>query len=54
MALVEIFCQGKCEVIFYDNSSASYKKLASPKLELTENVYKLLSDICGKENVIVK
>jgi DNA polymerase-3 subunit alpha len=54
MALVEIFCEGKCEVIFYDNSSASYKKLASPKLELTENVYKLLSDICGKENVIVK
>jgi hypothetical protein len=54
MALVEIFCEGKCEVIFYDNSSASYKKLASPRLELTQNVYKLLSDICGKENVIVK
>ncbi len=54
MALVEIFCKGRCEVIFYDNSSASYKKLSSPRLELTENVYKLLSDICGKENVIVK
>jgi len=54
MALVEIFCEGNCEVIFYDNSSASYRKLASPRLELTENVYRLLSDICGKENVIVK
>ena len=54
MALVEIFCEGKCEVIFYDNSSASYRKLSSPRLELTENVYKLLSDICGNENVIVK
>ena len=54
MALVEIFCEGKCEVIFYDNSSSAYRRLASPRLELTDNVYKLLCDICGNENVIVK
>ena len=54
LALVTIFSEGSCEIVFYDSSSSAYRKMSSPKLELTSNVYRLLCDICGKENVIFK
>ncbi len=54
LALVEIFSEGSCEVVFYDSATSSYKKMSSMHLEVTDNVYRLLSDICGKENVILK
>ncbi len=54
LALVEIFDDGVCEVVFYDSASAAYKKMSSSRLDMTSNVYRLLCDICGKDNVILK
>ena len=54
IAVVSIFCEGDTEVVFYDSSSSSYHKILTLKTDVTENAYKLLCDICSKENVILK
>ncbi len=53
-AIYEIFCDGACEMILYDSSKGEYKKLPGATFEPTDNAYRLLCSICGKENVIIK
>ncbi len=52
--LVNIFCDGLCEIIFYDKSTKEYIKLNGIKLMASEFVTRELSDILGEENVVLK
>ncbi len=54
MNLLEIFCDGGCEVIFYDRSSSKYIKVNSPRLMATPFVISELEKLLGKENVAAK
>ncbi|MGN1127568.1 MAG: DNA polymerase III subunit alpha [Candidatus Flemingiibacterium sp.] len=52
--LVNIFCDGSCEVIFYDKSSAEYKKISGIGLMATPFVIGELRSLLGVENVVAK
>lgn len=54
MNLLEIFCDGGCEVIFYDRSISKYIKVNSPRLMATPFVISELEKLLGKENVAAK
>lgn len=54
LATVSIFDEGSTDVVFYDNSSATYHKMSSLRTDVTANAYKLLCDICGRDSVILR
>ena len=53
MNLVEIF-DGKTKVVFYDSSKKQYIALNGRSIELSDKVLGFLSELLGKDNVIVK
>ncbi len=52
--LVHIFCDGTCEVVFYDKAKGSYVKLNEPRLAASPFVVNELKALLGDENVVVK
>lgn len=52
--LVNIFCDGLCDVIFYDKSQNKYSKLAGIKFYATKFTVNELYELLGKENVVLK
>mgnify|MGYP004653785903 CR=1 FL=1 len=54
MNLVNIFCDGTCEVVFYDKSKSGYIKLNGMKLMATGFVQNELRALLGAENVVAK
>lgn len=52
--LVNIFCDGTCEVVFYDSSVSEYKRLSGVRLYATPFVIAELKSILGDGNVVVK
>jgi len=52
--LVNIFCDGTCEVIFYDKSTSEYKRMNGVRLFATPFVVSELQLILGAENVVLK
>ena len=52
--LVNIFCEGGCEVVFYDKSKSEYIKLNGLKLMATGFAVNELKELLGGENVVLK
>lgn len=52
--LVNIFCDGTAEVVFYDRSSSEYKKLNGIRLYATPFVINELKTVLGEDNVVIK
>ncbi len=52
--LVNIFCDGTADVIFYDKSTSEYKKMNGVRLAATEFVVNEIKSILGEDNVVVK
>ena len=52
--LCYIFCDGSAEVIFYDKSTAEYKRMTGIKLAASAFVVSELRLLLGDENVVVK
>ena len=52
--LVQIFCDGFAEVIFYDKEKAEYKRMTGIRLAASPFVLDELRAVLGAENVVVK
>lgn len=52
--LVEIFCDGTTEVIFYDKSKSAYVKMNGVRLAASPFVVNELKELLGEENVVVR
>ena len=52
--LVNIFCDGMSEVVFYDKSKSEYIKLNGVRLMATGFVVNELKELLGDENVVLK
>ena len=53
--MLEIFCDGNTEVVFFDRSDRKYVKYDAGKAYIDEYVLSELAGICGgAENVVVK
>lgn len=52
--LVEIFCDGMTDVIFYDKSKSAYVKMNGVRLAASPFVVNELRELLGEENVVVR
>ena len=52
--LVEIFCEGRTKVCFYDKSTGRYEMLSGLLFQATEYTLNELRSICKSENVVCK
>jgi len=52
--LVQIFCDGFAEVIFYDKEKAEYRRMTGIRLAASPFVSRELREVLGEENVVVK
>ena len=52
--LVQIFCDGFAEVVFYDKAKAEYKRMTGIRLAASPFVLDELRAVLGAENVVVK
>ena len=52
--LVEIFCEGRTKICFYDKSTSKYESFSGLLFQATEYTLEQLKLICGSENVVCK